>query len=253
MGVPGGQDSPLYQQIAHVLREEITAGKLAPGAAVPTEKELADQYGVSRNTVRLALSALTNEGLITGGRGRGRVVRRREPLIYYASRSESNRRRNVSEVDAFMQDVKEQGRSASQTIEVGILAAPPDIAHALEIEPGTTVVVRRRLRFVDGQPWSTADSYYPLSAVEGTAILNPADIPQGVNRLLAELGHEQTHYVDELTVRMPDPNEAQRLDIGSGVPVLIQTRVGYTARGPVRVAVAMMPGDRHRVIYECPA
>ncbi|GAA1674244.1 GntR family transcriptional regulator [Fodinicola feengrottensis] len=247
------ETGPKYRQIASRLRARITRGDLSPGQTVPTEKELSENYKVSRNTVRLALSALTNEGLITGGRGRGRVVRRVEPLIYHASRSESARSREVSDTDAFLQHVAEQNRRASQQIEVQIVIANEDIVSALKISKGDNVVVRRRLQYVDGQPWSTTDSYYPLALVEGSQILSPSDIPQGVIKLMAEMGHVQTHYVDELTVRMPRPPEVQRLEIGQGIPVLAHNRTGFTDHGPVRWTRSIFPGDRHRIVYEVPA
>jgi GntR family transcriptional regulator len=56
---------------------------------LPTEQELGDRYKVSRNTVRLALGLLTNEGIITSTPGRGTFVRDRIMLTYHASRAEA--------------------------------------------------------------------------------------------------------------------------------------------------------------------
>ncbi len=55
---------PLYYQLGSVLREQITSGRFTPGDRIPTEAELAGEYGVSRITVRQALAALEEEGLI---------------------------------------------------------------------------------------------------------------------------------------------------------------------------------------------
>ena len=75
-------DQPQYQLIANDLRARIQRRELPPGAQVPTEKELAGTYDCSRNTVRMALAALANEGLISAGRARaGRTVRRREQFV----------------------------------------------------------------------------------------------------------------------------------------------------------------------------
>ncbi|MBO0767873.1 MAG: GntR family transcriptional regulator, partial [Solirubrobacterales bacterium] len=62
--------------IADTLRQEITSGKLAPGAELPSETELSQRFEVSRGTVRQALGALRSEGLIAGGRGRRALVNR---------------------------------------------------------------------------------------------------------------------------------------------------------------------------------
>ena len=69
--------TPLYRRIAAELRHAISRGELPPGGQLPTEQELGDRYKVSRNTVRLALGLLTNEGIITSTPGRGTFVRDR--------------------------------------------------------------------------------------------------------------------------------------------------------------------------------
>ena len=65
---------PLYQQLASLLRKQINSGELSPGDRVPTEAELSERYNTSRNTVRLALDVLRNEGLLTSQQGRGSFV-----------------------------------------------------------------------------------------------------------------------------------------------------------------------------------
>ena len=64
-------DSALYRQLAGVLREAILERTIAPGTRLPSEPELMDRHGVSRNTVRLALGVLRDEGLVITGQGRG--------------------------------------------------------------------------------------------------------------------------------------------------------------------------------------
>jgi len=243
-----------YHDIASALRRDITSGELAPGAAVPSQAAVAARFGVSGGTARLALDELVNEGLITGGRGRGRRVRNRSPLVVYASRSESAKRRAAAASDAWVTDVEEQGRKADQAITVEIVQASADIARWLEVGEGQVVAVRRRIRTIDGEPDNLCDSYYPMDlAQEVPEILNPADVPQGVIRVMREHGYEQVRYVDELRWRPATPEESTALNIPKGVAVLVQTRVGYTADRPVRATVAIWPGDSHVMIYELPA
>jgi len=249
-----GGDNPLYQQIASDLRSAIRAGELAPGEQVPTEMDLAQRYGVSRNTARMALNALAHEGLITAGRARaGRLVRRRERMewthrILRDRRSE----RRVAGLDDFVDQARAQGRVPDQVIEVGIVAATEYIAERLEVPAGENLVVRRRLRSVDGQPSSISESYYLYELAQGTPLLDPQVFTGSATAVLGELGHVQVRFVDEITTRMPDPLEAQRLDVGQGVPVLAHVRTGYTERRPVRVTITILPGDRHKLRYELP-
>ncbi|MFD7499954.1 GntR family transcriptional regulator [Streptomyces sp. NPDC059850] len=241
---------PLYMQLAATLREKIAKGEYAPGSSLPSERKLCEAHNASRNTVRLGLQRLVTEGLISPSHGRGYIVRRPDVLVYNASRSEDHNRRVTAGVDAWVQDIQEQGRTPSQRISVAIEKANPDIAERLSVEPGSLLVVRRRLRFVDDQPWSTEDSYYSHEIVHNTPIAEPADIAQGVIAYMASLGYRQVRYVDDVTAAMPNPKQADELAIEPGVPLLIRTRVGYTTTIPIRVTVTAMPTDRNVLRYE---
>lgn len=241
----------LYQQIADVLRERIYRGELPPGAQLPSEQGLIEQYEVSRNTVRLAVGVLVNEGLVESGQGKGSFVRRRAPLRFFASRTDSRKRRERTTRDAFQSDTTEQGRTGSLHIEVGIVYPPEDIASRLGLAEGEAVAVRRRIQYVDGDPYATADTYFPLELVRGTAITQPDDIPRGANAVLDDIGHAQVRWLDEVTVRMPTTDEVHRLKLSPGTPVAILVRTGYdTDEIPVRVFVTVLPGDRYTLVWE---
>ena len=247
-------DQPLWEDVATGLRDLIEGGKYQPGDTLPSEADLAVEYGVSRDTVRRALGRLTSQGLLTPGKGRlGRKVRTSHPLTFYAMKSESVERmemRKVRGMDAWRADVKEQGREPDQDISVAIEEPSAYIAERLEMPPGMLVAVRRRIRTLDGEPHNIADTYYPRDISEGTLIENPADIEQGVIAYMAELGYVQERYRDELSSRMPTPSEAEHLQILPGVPVLVHRRTGYTSERPVKVTITIWPGDRSNLVYE---
>ena len=73
-------DRPLSLQLADVLRAEIQEGIRRPGTQLPTESEFQHEYGVSRTTIRAALSTLAAEGLVVTRKGFGSYVRDRLPL-----------------------------------------------------------------------------------------------------------------------------------------------------------------------------
>jgi GntR family transcriptional regulator len=243
-----------YRGVADVIRREITSGELPSGAALPSESELGERFGISRGTARLALTVIVNEGLATGGQGRTRRVRHISPLVVYASRSESIERRTAASVDAWVSDVKEQGHDPAQDITVEVVQAHGDVARWLDLEPGSLVAVRRRIRTIDGVPDNLNDTYYPMELVgQFPEILNPADVPQGIIALMESRGVVQVRYTDELKWRPPLQDEAARLSIPSGVAVLVQARTGYTAERAVKCTVTAWPGHTHTMIYELPA
>ncbi|SDM36804.1 GntR family transcriptional regulator [Nonomuraea maritima] len=252
--MPTGSDSrALYERVADSLRTSIERGELAPGDTVPPEQELAESHGVSRQTVRQALQQLTNEGLLSSGRGRGRTVRSQARLRWRLSHFESQGN-HTADADAWANEVQDQGHLPLQEVSVGLEIPPKAVAERLNLDPEKDiVVVRRRLRYVDDVPFQVADSYFPEDLARGTALMQPKNVsvPGG---LLASIGRAQTRMVDEIQIRMPTKDESSRLGLPAGTPVAEHMRTGYDADGlPVRVMVTIAPGDRHTLVYELDA
>jgi GntR family transcriptional regulator len=247
---------PLYHQMAAVLREQIAQGTLKPGQQVPTEGELAELYDTSRNTVRLALNALRSEGLLTSIQGRGTFVRSAPAMKYYAASNGSRRKRLEADRrrDTFAQQVEAQGKVPRQDSTVDIVPADVEIATHLNQDVGAQVGVRRRVMYADGEPVQLGDSYYPLSIVAGTKIMQPADVIEGTDQVLEDLGHIPTLYEDEITWRMPTADEATKLHIEPGTPIgrLLRTTLDQNDL-PIEVYSVILPGDRHVLLYEMSA
>jgi DNA-binding GntR family transcriptional regulator len=241
---------PKHRQIADELRRLINHGELEPGRQLPSEADLGAQYSASRTTVRAALAALVNEGLVTSESGRGSYVRERKHYIY-RPQEEFRPQPQSPEMDRFMSGRTAEGREPSQVIEVGIVSPPGDVIRRLDLKEGESVVVRRRVRSLDGMPFNINDSYFPLSLAINSEIMSPIDIARGANQVLAEQGYEQVRALDEVYVRMPTPDEVHRLSLGPGTPVAVHMITGYTVDGrPVRVVVNVLPGDRHVIAWE---
>ncbi len=242
-------NTPAYQRIAAELRAQIASGELAPEARLPTEHELAERWGVARQTVRNGIGVLVSEGLVVARRPLGHFVRRREQMTYYPQ--EESRTAARPEMDVFVQQISAEGRAPTQSIDVSLVQASSDIAGRLQVEEGALVVARRRVRYINGQPVNINDSHFPLDTVKDSAIMSPADVKVGTNQLLADLGHPQVRAVDEIFVRMPTPDQIHRLDLGPGTPVAVHYVTGYTAdKRPVRCTINVLPGDLHRIVFE---
>ncbi|MFE3326055.1 GntR family transcriptional regulator [Streptomyces sp. NPDC059176] len=240
---------PKYRQVADALRREIEDGKYDPPKRLPSESELSARFDASRNTVRSGLGLLVSQGLITSSQGLGYEVARHEVFELNASRFE-----NLSfpqNGDAYSTDVTNAGRRPHQTFRVEILPAPKDVAQRLRIEPESRTVLRFCHRYVDDVPWSTQATYYPgWLADEAPRLAEPGDIAEGTTRYLADRGIEQVGYFDEISTRMPTPDEARLLEAGAGVPVLLWMRTGYTTDRPIRCTITTFRGDLNRMTYE---
>lgn len=242
-------DTTLHGQMTSDLRTLITSGELQPGAQLVSESQLGKQYGVSRQTVRRALQTLEAEGLISAHVGRGRVVRNRRTMVY-RPQDESEPRRS-STTDRFTTALSEEGRQPSQTIAVVVEQVSGIIAERLGVPEGTSAVVRKRVRSLDGEPFNIDDTYYLLSLAANTAVMEPLDVPKGSNALIEELIGPEVRAVDEFYIRMPNPEEVRRLNLSTGTPVAIHYCTGYTKdEKVVRVDYFVIPGDRHVIVYD---
>lgn len=251
---------PLIEQVATALRSEIRSGALPTGSKVPAERDLSARFGVSRDTVRRAVQQLTAEGLVVAGRGReGRRVRAYRPLHWNLHTFEVGQRRDdpAKMIDEWKADLLDQGvENPHHIISVVIQPIPTEFATKLGIESGAMAVRRRRLRMADNVPVAIADTWTSevvgRTEVDGFApLLAPHDVvlPNGI---FAALGFPQTDLTDEISVRMPTPEEAELLQLPpTGSPVGQLDRVGYLENGdPVRVISTVFPGHRLKLRYQ---
>ncbi|WP_367131151.1 GntR family transcriptional regulator [Saccharothrix sp. HUAS TT1] len=237
-----------YREIADELRQEIDSGQLKPGEKVPGENDLMTRYGVEQPTARRALDVLKNEGLVVAKRGSGTFVREFRPI------------RRVSP-DRLKAVVWGAGRSIwsadlglrplDQGTTVTTEPAPPIVAHVLELDEGTAVVVRRRRFAVEDKPVQLATSYYPAQLVEGSPITQPNTGEGGSYARLAELGHKPVRFREELRTRMPREHERQTLELAQGTPVIEIVRTAYTSENlPVEVNLMVLDSSSYVLEYK---
>lgn len=247
---------PLHAQLAMTLREAIERGDFSPGERLPAERDLAERYNASRTTVRLALSTLKSQGLIGSGQGQGTYVRKRRPILVLASRQDERGRRDETGAATFNAEIARQGRIGRQDIyEVEVVPADAEPAAWLDVEEGTSLLVRRRVMLVDEEPYQLGDSYYDYELVKDTKIAGAAPIEEGVITVLERAHGAPVHYfLDDLSFRMPTPREAELLDLGPGVPVVRVVRVAYDDNDrPLEAFDQLLAGDRHTLRYQVSA
>lgn len=237
------------RSIADDLREQIRAGQLPPGAALPTTRELSERFGVTAKTVSAGIDLLKVEGLVVGERGGRRRVRADRPIVWNLTKFERGRRRDSASMDDWSTAIKEAGREPAQIVTVATEVPSSQVAEWLQLPPGEQVVKRVRMRTVDGKPFQLSTSWFPGSIALDTPLMEPRDVsmPGGI---LHSIGHPQRHVRDEVTVRMPSPEESERLALPPGTPVAQHVRIGYGEVAPVRVMMTIAPGDRHVLVYE---
>lgn len=232
-----------YHRIADLLRAQILAGDYTPGQQLPAETTLMDLHTASRNTVRLALRRLTDEGLVVAGQGRGTFVRiRPQPLVWDLTVGPQQ----------WAATVEAAGHRLSHDLQVTIVSPPQSIAARLGTPSDTTVVCRRRLQIVDGEPILLALTYITADLAHGTALAHPHDVPD-IAAILADRGLPEARARHELATRPPTHEENQALNLPVATPVLEHTRTSYTDNGqPLLVTVTTLPGDQHLAVVDLP-
>jgi len=246
---PGELTQPKYQEIAEQLRAQVAAGVLAPGQRLPSEPDLAAQYDASRNTVRLAIALLTNQGLVVSRQGLGTFVHEpAKPFTALLSRVQSP----STEVHAsaglpVVSPAADESEMVRLVVETG--PAGPSVAEKLGIGASDQVVIRRSQYFIGDVPWQLINSYYPSDLAKGTALQQAGEIESGSIGLLAELGHPQEGFVDEIGARMPDSREFDFFKLASGTPVVVVNRTAYSTERPIRLTSYIYRGDRVRLLH----
>ncbi len=250
---PSG-DRAVYKQIADHLRAAIGQGRLGPGDQLPSEAQLMAHYGVARMTARTALRVLIDEGLITAEHGRGVYVRPRPPVRRLASDRFAQRHRKEGKA-AFLAESEQAGaQPAVDMIKVTRAAPPADAAVLLGLADGDKAVVRSRRYLLDGRPVEAAVSYIPADLADGTPIADPNPGPGGIYARLEEQGHTLERFTEEVSARMPTPDETRTLALSPGVPVFRLVRTAYDLDGrAVEVCDTIMAADAYVLAYDLPA
>jgi GntR family transcriptional regulator len=241
LGAEIDRDSPipLYYQLQRILLEQIESGQLVPGQAIPTEKELEEEYGLSRTTVRQALNELARAGHITRERGRGSFV---------AVKIEDTRSEKLV---GFMEEVMERGIPVGcQILFNDSVPAPPKVATRLELEPGTPTYLIRRIGLAEGRPFCLAELWL---AVDGDLEISQEELVKrvSIHTYLESLLRGQYGIIlvggeKTLEATLCTPEEAELLDTVPGAPLLM-ARVVIRSRGgkPIVYIKALYRGDRY--------
>ncbi|MFH8340420.1 GntR family transcriptional regulator [Streptomyces sp. AM6-12] len=222
---------PKYQRIAAELRAAVDAGRYGPGDRLPGENDLMAEHGIARMTARQALGLLQAEGIAEARRGAGVFVRDFRPIrrrgIERLARAGWGEGRSVWAADA-------EGRELTvDSVEVTHEVAAASVAAVMGLDETASLCVRRRRFVLDGKPVLLSTSYLPADLVTGTPITRPDTGPGGVYARLADLGHAPVRFREELRSRMPDQDEAARLSLPPGVPVIHLARTAFDAEGRV--------------------
>jgi GntR family transcriptional regulator len=227
---------PLYYQVENVLREQITAGRFKAGERLPTENELIKQFGVSRITVRQALAALADEGLIDRRQGSGTFVAQRK-----------TRRRKFDgniHLTGSLDELIEMGLDTPvKVVEMNLIEADKHEAELLQVKTGSPIYRLKRLRDYDGKAYSIIVNYLPKEIGDQ---LSEEELSSGaiLQTIENRLGYRLHEARQQIKAELADPYVAELLDIRVGSALLSVERTVYTDKGkPVEYVHTLYRSD----------
>ena len=221
---------PAWRTVYRDLKARIGSGELPPGAALPTQSEIAQHYDVRR-----AIAALVDEQLVTSWQGKGAIVS--EARIGY----------KISDRTRFGDNIRQFGRRGDTRL-VGARRRPTadPVAGLLGVRPRDPVLIGEMLRLVDGRPAMLA--YHHYDPRRFPTILDDIERTGSVTKAFEGLGVGDYLRAETIVeTRLPTATEAAALEIPPSQPVFVVTGQNVDAEGrPLEVSQSISSGDRIR-------
>jgi GntR family transcriptional regulator len=231
-----GTPDPVYRRIAGYLRDEVSAGRLRRGERLPSETELMTRFGVSRITVRHAISVLAREGLVDTRHGSGSYVR--QPTFHY----------QLYRLSSFAEVMRSRGiQPSSQVLAYEASTPPEEVAAALETRRAYRL---ERLRLVDDEPLCHDLTWLPADLAERLSI---DDLRERTLYELYEdlLGLQVVGASHQMEAVGAPASTARLLGVPRGAPLLVVQRLTEGEGGaPLDWQRRAYRGDRFQLELE---
>jgi GntR family phosphonate transport system transcriptional regulator len=222
-----------WRLIAEELRREIIGGGWAPGARLPSEGDLAERFGVHRNTVRQAVATLAAEHLVISRRGSGTFVAEHTVLVH-----------RIGARTRLSDSLGRRGRAATRLLDSALEPAPPaEIAERLLLGDGASLRLETVLT-VDERPLSRATHWFAADYVPGLA--EQLSATGSITAALRAIGIDD--YVRAATTvgaRHATAAEAADLGLPGGSVVLVTRSLDTLTDGtPLQIGITRFVADR---------
>lgn len=225
---------PIYYQLESFIKKQIEAGYILPGENIPSEREYAESYGISRMTVRQAINSLVNEGLLYRKKGSGTFV------------SEKKIEQPLQGLTSFTEDMKKRGLTpTSKLIHFEVIPANIFIANELKISEYAPVYEIKRIRLADGEPMALETNYLSVNLVKG---LTEEEVKASIYSYVEErLGLRITHAEQLIESVKASEEHEKLLFIEKDHPMLYIQRNTFLHDGtPLELVKSVYRGDRYK-------
>jgi GntR family transcriptional regulator len=224
------------EQLREIL--ETMVRDQAPGTLLPSERSIAERFGVARMTARQAISDLVNRGLVRRVNGAGTFVA--EPRMTHGTTTGS-----------FSHDMCLRGlQPGARIVSIGVRPASGLVAERLQLTEGDPIIALHRVRTADGVPIAVEHTHLPEARFPGLAGLITDD--RSLYALLTE--HWGVHVATashRVSVIALEDSDAALLDVPAGLPSFLIDRVAYDASGgAIEWGRSRYRGDRYDIEFD---
>ena len=230
--------SPLYRQIKGLILQGLQTGEWSPGESIPSEMDLAARYHVSQGTVRKAIDELAAENLLIRRQGKGTFV---------ATHAEHHVQYRFLKLMPDSGDTQSEGPAQRQIIDCKKLRASAEIARALALKTGDSVLqVRRVLSFAD-KPTILEDLWLPANPFKGLTAERLSQYHGPMYALFeTEFGVRMVRAEEKIRAVLPDDLQSKLLMIKPTTPLLSVERIAYTYNdAPMELRRGLYLTDTH--------
>ncbi|XWX03156.1 GntR family transcriptional regulator [Aggregatilineales bacterium SYSU G02658] len=227
---------PLYEQVKDFILHHIQDGTFKPHTRIPSERELAQRFGVNRLTVTKAIKELEQAGLVYVRIGKGTFV---APETYNLQ---------LDTLMSFTEEMRQRGHEvSSRVLNAAMTEANAESAHRLCVPVGTRVAILRRVRCVNDQPIALETSTLLASACPDLFEHHDFTAESLYAALRTRYKLALAYAEQTLEARAASREEAVLLEMAERAPVLAIQRVTYDDRSrAVEYASSVYRGDRYK-------
>lgn len=229
---------PIYHQLEEHIKQLIEQGDLKPGDMLPSEREYADKYKISRMTIRQAIINLVNERYLYRVKGKGTFI------------MEKKLEQSLQGLTSFSEDMKSRGmKASSKLISFEIIPATSKLADQLGIQEHGPVYEIKRIRLAEEVPMALERTYISANKVKGLT----EDI---VQRSLYQFIEENLHLKiakgrQIIEAAIANNDEVEHLEIPEHSPIMLIQRMTRLEDGTIiEVVKSSYRGDRYKFMID---
>jgi GntR family transcriptional regulator len=220
-GFKSFQNPSLIERIKKDLLDRIIDGRFAPGERLPSEPELAEVLGVSRNSLREAIGLLENEGYLLKRKGVGTFITHSDPII----------KGGIERLKGIADFIREKGYAPGSILEgFGSVVCDESIATRLMLEPGERVTIIETIKTASGKPVASCVDMIPDVLL--TRPMAEADFRESIfDNLHMNHGIDISFAECDLIATVSDAGLSNKLKLEQGSPILLLDQIHYDNQG----------------------